>query len=681
MSFTFKSIALLLALALTIGACSKEEALDHQDITQTETTKQEDGPKVELGLTLSAALNNGASSSNSDEGLRAMGNLQMLHGRFRPGVTDNKVNILVLVGSTTASTIPIAIQQREFTYLPDSRSLRYQGSISVDARLLQGAAKSGLKMMLIAAPEGSYDSQNKKINMSARFATKENMEAGNGFIVPYFSDWVDISNYIVSGQYIDLVSEDRPDENKIILKPQGQLIRIDLQDTQRIVTGTRVNTIILESNIMSRQGAYSLPASASATPTWVSDATFDANSKFAVSHAHPNRNSVYKFDLPLPAETEFTNTRTYYTWAEARPNVPNPYTRSYLRVKVTNPILTLTYTGTPNWWDGQNGERVVVVGYSNNNLTASGSTMSLNYGRQQAATTISRFTPTYVAKEASSTTVPASNAIPFNVMAFSDRQVSGSTRYTWQFLANNGWIGSNVNPITLNSSPNATDQNKEWRIPTKDELTNILPYRNASQTRPSTAWFNLGTVNLSQTGNYQQEVVVLGGKGATAKQYGAFFTRPTNSVEVYGLRFIAVHKGQGLHTAGMEINHNRNATFFKYNLLAKHDRVTEAIQVQAAYIGEYFPEIVNSIDGFRPYVEFFKQFLTPDERVLSVPLGEKDARTDYTGPTIWIDAPVANGTGQAFYRWNLTTGETSEVAVPSNNLNSRVASLLLIRDL
>lgn len=660
----------LLLSALLLPACRQEDPRTASRTQEPQEIAQlDDTPKVNISLDIEAGMNSE---------LRALGNLLPYHGRLRPSVTESKVRLLVLLGSTTATNEGVSVQELDFAYLADTRSLRYQGQMQINANLLSNTAKAGLRMMLIAAPVGSYNASNKTIRMEPRFAEKSAMEAGNGFVVPYFSDWIDVSGHIVSGQHIDLVSDERPDENRIILKPQGQVIKIDVQDTQTLIAGTELNKIIFESNVMSRSGSYSLPVSAGATAVWAPENKADGSDKFGA--IHPYNSSVYKYELPITPR-RFASTQTFYTWVEARPGVSDPYTRSYLQVKVSNPILTESYIGGNAWWDGRSGERRVIVDYSDNNLSSSGRTIQLNYGRQQAATTISRFTATYVANSSNASSEPASNALPFNVLPFPDRQVSGTTRYTWQLLANNNWIGNSPNPIMLNSSPNATDRNKEWRIPTIDELTNILPYANSSQTSPSTRWFSLGTDNNLLEGNYQQEVAVLGGKGATAKQYGAFFTRPQNSLEVYGLRFMAIHAGQGLHTPGMEIRHNRNATFFQYRLLSKHDGVGESIQVQAAYLGEYFPDIVGSITKFRPYTTFFKEFLTPDERVVCVPRGEKNAQTSYTGPTIWVDAPIANGTGQAFYRWNLTTGETGLQSVPQNALNSRLASLLLIRDL
>lgn len=705
-----QSLCAVALSGLLLAACSKELGNEPQ-LHNTAPTAQsvvDNVPRVKFSL----------QARTSVESLRALGNLKNIEDRLRPTVTaDNKVKILLVVGSTTTPSEAVDIVETNWTYVPDGNHLFFDGDVAIKESLVSDAARSGLQMMLVVAPEGSYDATSKKLTMTPRLATQEQMTTGTGFSIPYFSDWIPLADYM-EGNSISLKGRD------FHLKPQGMVLQVRAREFDPGNVGNiKLRRVSFESNIMSRSGDYALgsvqagaqvsytPASTEQpvgdTPQGTSTGGYDA-----VSFAqHPNKNQIYYHEFTTPTEPILGGTQVYYLWTEARPNVQQPYTRTYMEVRVGDPLLSDAFVGNDAPWTGSNGKRRLVVHYSNNDFTSNGATLDISYNPHNALTPLNNYPATYFANAINTDGVtPSVDLEPIALHNYAQRNYSSHTLYTWKNLRNHRTgnknpsspqydmtiqvMGPNIeydqrtvrfqtNPYQFtNLAPNTKDNNTLWLMPTVEQLACLLPVSTGDVARD---FFKATTSSRGEHKGTVDELVSLGSYMFTPTRYRAHYvtggTETDGSHSIYALRFLGIADGASAadvpytgSVTSQTIPSDQNKTLYCYRYYNAEPAKTRLV-VEARYLGSYFPE-VSDTDKLLEWSGFLNSMITRDERTLAQPMLEAvGTASTFKGVRLWLQGN-STATGH-HYTFDPVAGKSyvTDISDPKNS--QAVASVLL----
>lgn len=702
--------AIVLA-GLLLGSCSKDLGNEPQLSNATTATEQAAGDSIpRVKITLEART--------SVEGLRAFGNLKNIEDRLRPTVTtDNKVKILLVVGSTTAQSQPVDIVETTWTYVPAAGHLYFQGDVDINAALVADAARAGLQMMLVVAPEGSYQAGTKQIQMTQRIATQDQMTKGQGFAVPYFSDWIQLADYM-EGNKISLTGRD------FRLKPQGMVLQVRAREFESNNVGTiKLRRVCFESNVMSRSGHYELGSvsvggAVAYTPaeTPVGDAPQGesaADGYDAVSFAHhPKKNEIYYHEFKTSNEPIIGGAQVYYLWTEARPNVQQPYTRTYMEVRVGQPLLSDDFVGNDAPWTGSNGKRRLVVHYSNNDFSASGGTLDISYNPHNALTPLNNYPATYFTHTINPDgIVPNVDLEPIGLHNYDQRNYSSHTLYTWKNLSNhrtgNKNPGSPQSDVTVqvmgpnieyslrnvtfqnsqyqftNLAPNTRDNNTSWLMPTVEQLACLLPVSTGDVTRD---FFKATTSSRGQYKGTVDELVNLGSYKFTPTRYRAHYVtggqESDGSHSIYGLRFVGIADGASPadvpytgNVTSQTIPSDQNKTLYYYRYY-NTDEATKRLVIEARYLGSYFPEVTDAAK-LLDWQPFLHTMITHDERTLARPMLQEapSTRSTFDGVRLWLQG---NSTTMGHhYTFDPVAGKSFVTDISNPRNSQAVASVLL----
>lgn len=697
------SVFALLLSGLLLGACSNETSNEPQPSNPvTELASDKTLVSIEASATLDPE------EALDTEELRAMGNLKFWRDRLLPQVTEGKVKILMLFASTnyTVSSKPIEIHEADWTYDEDNKTLKFRGDVPLDPDLMTTNGIQGLRMMLVAAPTGSYDAQTKRLKMEAPIATKAEMEAGNGFAIPYFSEWTPLANYIRGGM-VDL-------HNKtIVLKPQGQVLRLSISDKQTLIPGNKLKRVFFESNVMARQGYYDLAYSTGAsliTHTYDNEKILPWTPTDQSIGVAGTTGGIDFSKHPLPAETFYTEIAqtdapvlsttpiVYYLWAEARPNVTNPYTRGYMEFNVTKPLLPEAFVNGEANWQGLTTPRRVPVYYSTNNYKAPGATAEMVLDKYNVTTLLSRFPTSFAAaKTASDAAGIQHNEFPIKLLPYNQRNYTHHTEYRWTELARMNYVGLSAQPIKPDVSEIEATYPEvakyEWRIPSLQELGCILPYAYplASATMQVATKGTDGTYTAVARGTKKGsfvETISTGGRHDAPLNYRTYFfnggQETDGSFSVYAVRLA---QQSSLPNSG-DSRTNRHKAMYAYRCYANAG-AEKRLVVQAHHLGACFPEIkdATSTETWQPFVQ---SLITPEERTLPQTqwhwLNTDGNHTPYTGlgVKVWVNLSNLNQGSGAGLHYYINFASSYGVMDTQNNVATftpPVASLILIRDL
>lgn len=634
---------LALALGLLLSACSTERTeadLAPQRAEQEAETYS--GPVTELSLDLEAAL-------EQDE-VRALDGLEFGdNGRLFPASANGQVRgVIVLANASSAHTTA----ELTFSYDRSTRRATYKGQVrGIPTSVLTGEVKA----RIIVYPEGSYNANTRSITMPQQFAPQPAAGQSIGIKIPYFSGWKTIS---VSA------NESLPTDIKgLTLQPQGQIIRLQVTSTQTEVDDARLHKFIFESNVMSRSGSYSLALSnSSAEPAYT-----PARTEQLVSGT-----SYYRYDVKptSPQRLQRGTPQTYYLWVEARPGVAQPYTRTLISVQYMDPVLDPT---TDNWWVGKviseagstDDYKLVATGYNNSTLQGAGATWRLTLSNRNGFTPLSRMAFYYMSAKADQNSVNFGmgelDTAPALIDNFEGRFNPGHTRYSLGYLLDNGYLPTTSNGAYTQISTLRSSQYKDrgqgllWRIPTIRELRVLLPTYKANL-RGNTEIFNFST---GTDGTATASELLIDGDNTS---YGASYSR--TGMEVDAIRFLG--------------NNDQHKCWYMYRYSGGGGQ-SERTQVQARYLGKYYPEI-RTADDFKS----FKGILpTVEERVIAWNLYYQANDKGMKGNNLWVRTTISSGGRMFYYRIKLdhNTGFIGENGFGYSTANrNQTGVVLLIRD-
>lgn len=703
-----KGIFALMLSGLLLGACSKDVSNEPQTSAPAVTASQTEDSSDKTRVTIEASAAIAIEQELDSEGLRAMGGLTFWRDRLLPKVTDGKVKILMLFGSTSNATLNTAIEihEADWTYDETTKELKFRGDVPLNSALMTSRGIYGLRMMLVAAPTDSYDKEKKQLKMTAPIVTEEQMKAGNGFAIPYFSDWIQLSKYIVGGK-IDM------HDTKILLKPQGQVIKLSISDQQKLIPGNKLHRVFFESNVMGRTGYYDF---SKATGRSLSTHSFQTEKILPWTPAekaigvpgttgdvdfskHPYQASTYYFEIKRENTPVLTATPiTYYLWAEARPNVATPYTRGYMEITTTNPLLPTAFVGSDAEWQGVTKPRRLVVYHSTNDYKAPGATASMTLNKYNITTLLSRFHTSFAAAAtATDATSIQHDQFPIKLLPYNQRNYTHHTEYRWTELARMNYVGLSAQPI----KPDVSDivgtypevAKYEWRIPSLQELGCILPYANplsAAKMQVATKGADgnyTAVARGTNKGNFI-EYISTGGRHDAPLSYSTYFfnggAETDGSFSVYAVRLA---QQPSTYNPG-DSRTNRHKAMYAYRCYANAD-AEKRLVVQVHHLGACFPEImdVTSTQTWQPFVQ---SIITPEERTLPQTqwdwLNTNGKHLAYTGlgVKVWINLSGHNQASGAGMHYNINFASAYGAMNTSNQqatFTSPVASLILIRDL
>lgn len=648
---TYKHYATLLALSLlTLVGCSRESELQKEPTTDQEQATPILGPSRTLSLTIEAGL-------DQDDVARGIDGLTAPTDGLFPVISGKKVKAVLILANDKASHFA----EIELNYDPDSKKVSYKGDIKLAESTLTGQPK----VMLVAYPDGWYNAQRKSITVPAQFTQDPGAGKSIGIKVPYFTDWFEIN--VVKDPRIPT------DAKGLVLKPQGQLLRLVIDDQQTEVSDTRLHMLVFETNVMSRSGAYNLSG--------ISKVGLQPVYEPAASEILQNGHH-YRHNIILSSAVSLKTAKTYYLWVTARPNVQKPYTRSFISVQYMDPVLdpSLNANDEGAWWSGKafsdaddnNIYKLVVVGYNNNKLTAKGATYRFTLNNRNAFTPITRFSHYYMSAKSDDATVgqgygelnPASAALLGN---FKGRFYPGHARYSYSDLVTKR-LAPDYYAQDLTSLRSPVYKNRgnglSWRIPSATELLALLPSYNTSLS-PATSRdiFAYKVANRNKVATVASESVVLGAKGTSAKNYSASYRYDIKDGAhlVEGIRFMDAD--------------NLDKCWYMYRKLGGGSQ-PDYTQVQASYLGKFYPEITtaaqwNSFKGIRPSLE---------ERIIAWSNYYKDNDNSMLGNYIWVND--FNSSNNQFSRIKLdhSTGQVIRQNHAWSTASSTTATVVLIRD-
>lgn len=630
-----------LSLALLASSCSQEhqEPQTNTTVQSTDAVPEDKGPTTTLNVNIEAGL--------EEESSRALNGLEIgADGKLFPSSLDGRVKAVVIIAN--ASQVHHALV--DMTYDATTRRAQYKGNIlNIPTSVLTGAPKA----MVVVYPDGWYNASARTINMPQQFAAEPATGKPIDIKLPYFSDWqaITLSNNTLIPT----------DIKGLTFKPQGQILRLRVENKQTEMDNVRLHKFIFETNVMSRSGSYSLALrNSSQSPSYTPAAT-----ERVVANT-----TYYRHDVKLStAQTLDKSPKNYYLWVTARPNVATPYTRTLMSVQYMDPVLDPT---SDNWWVGKTTSeagstdeyKVVAVGYNNSNLSKKGATYRLELNNRNGFTPITRFSFYYMSAKADQVSVNNGygevDTAPAFIQNFAQRFYPGHTRYTLKYLTDNGYIGRTAQEKgkTLDNlrSPEYKKKGEglHWRIPSIEELRLLIPdYSSKFEPANSRDIFM-----FSQTGDKAATVTerINGGK-----EYQTSFYRSGTAVN--GIRFMG---------------HNDIDKCWYLYRRSGGGQEPERTQIQASYLGPYYPEIKtaqdwNNFKGIKPTIE---------ERILTWNNYYRANDKSMLGNYLWVSNVVTHNGTNFHYRIKLdhSNGSIGESGFSYANGISQTGAVMLIRD-
>lgn len=636
-----------LSLALLASSCSQEhqEPQTNTTVQSTDAVPEDKGPTTTLNVNIEAGL--------EEESSRALNGLEIgADGKLFPSSLDGRVQAVVIIAN--ASQVHHALV--DMTYDATTRRAQYKGNIfNIPTSVLTGAPKA----MVVVYPDGWYNASARTINMPEQLAAEPATGKPIDIKLPYFSDWqaITLSNNTLIPT----------DIKGLTFKPQGQILRLRVENKQTEMDNVRLHKFIFETNVMSRSGSYSLALrNSSESPSYTPAAT-----ERVVANT-----TYYRHDVKLStAQTLDKSPKNYYLWVTARPNVATPYTRTLMSVQYMDPVLDPT---SDNWWVGKtlseagstDEYKVVAVGYNNSNLSKKGATYRLELNNRNGFTPITRFSFYYMSAKADQVSVNNGygevDTAPAFIQNFAQRFYPGHTRYTFGYLLNNGYLPTSTRAIgeltNLRSSQYKNNgEGLSWRIPNMPELRVLLfPYSRQLSPTGSRDIFAFKTANANKVATVN-ESVNLGGKGSASTTYSASYFNTTGN-EIHGIRF-------------MGTDNHQNKCWYGYRRIGGTDQQPDGTQIQARYLGEYYPEIATA----RDFVNFKGILPTIEERVIAWSKFFENNDGNIRGNYFWASSLI---NGNNYYRLKLdhNTGSVVEDGFTGTDHRGRTAAVILIRD-
>lgn len=130
-----------IVLGLFIASCSNQEPIAQKSELSSNTQFTYTGLVETISLSLDAGLD-----LNSESTTRALSGSTFYHGRLRPAINGDKVDVMVYLAS--GDTKQFSQEKLSFDYDKKTNSIHYRGNITVPKGLLQAP---NLKMFLIVA--------------------------------------------------------------------------------------------------------------------------------------------------------------------------------------------------------------------------------------------------------------------------------------------------------------------------------------------------------------------------------------------------------------------------------------------------------------------------------------------------------------------------------------------------
>lgn len=591
--------------ALLTTACSKEEHTPLQHTAQSTIATQE------VTLALSAQLSNDVELSALEKSnARALENKMLFKAKkLRPVISGGKIKVVVVIGSTTVNQNSHS-EELDWDYNPETGYATYVGKLTLPKSFMTAEARRGLKMMLVAAPSGCYNKSSNSLNFGDRLAEMSSNTDGAElpFAIPYFSEWMDLSSADISNDsFIDT------SKKNIVLKPQGNIIRIEVQDqTANDRWKLQLKGLRFESNIMSLRGAYNLsfsPQTVGTSPVYTpSTEEQSLYTKYQNRGVGSSFASVY-YHSKAVEQKAFRNKRTFYLWVKARTNVENPYLRSYLELVVPEPPIS-----DWGWWNGKNG-KVIVAGYAQTNLSRNG-VLRLNCtDERKIFSPITRF-----AHSVASRTFDINGSLPVDEDNWTLAGVTQNkyypflttahSLYSLRYLQNKGFLGNRTRQaIRFPSFSRTSGGSHDWRIPSGDELSALIPAMTLNNNR-AFAFLNAKNNKGQKHTSANKETVKLWHNEAASSYKGSYI----NMGEQQGEKAMMA-RTWALRLYDSEQHRNRWKTFYQYRMLDNDQTEPSlaAIQIQTYYLGEYFPDIKN-IEDLERYGAALIEMITPEER-------------------------------------------------------------------
>lgn len=633
---------LMACVALLMStSCSSERNEPELQPEGVQTEEVYNGPVQELSINLETEL--------AEDNLRAMDGLEFGdNGKLFPASADGKVKALLLIGNASrAQTVDLTLD-----YDAKTRKATYKGKIlNIPAAALTGAVKA----RLFVYPDGWYQTvgSTRSIVVPEQFAEEPAAGKPIEIKVPYFSDWQE-----VTVQKNDKLPTDIKGAK---LKPQGQIIRLQVSNTQTEMESVLLHKFIFESNVMSRSGRYNVHLSAAVgEPRFLPNGSLVRGTQYYRYNVKPNS----PVQLPKGAPKNF------YLWVEGRSGVAQPYTRTLMSIEYKDPVLDPT---SDNWWTGKviseagtsDEYKVVASGYNNSAMTNAGATYRLELSNRNAVTPLTRFAFYYMSAKADQASVNKGygevDTAPDLIEDFSLRFYPGHTRYTLKYLLDNKYLPSVNNGAytaltTLRSRQYKNNgEGLSWRIPTIRELRYLLPSYTSD-----ISYAKMFDFTDAYNGTATAQERMIDGDQTT---FDASYSR--NNLEVQAIRF----KGAS----------DVNKCWYQYRRLGG-GRVQDHTQVQARYLGKYYPEI-QTADDFKN----FKGILpTIEERIIAWNNYYKDTESGMLGNYFWVRTVVDYQGNKFYYRIkaDFNTGTIGEAGFSQADglKDNRTGGVLLIRD-
>lgn len=636
---------LLLVVLCVLAACSSDDnGIDNPN-------KQGDKNLVKINIAMEAVFE----AKQDKQATRSLEKLEFLNGRLVPKFTNNQADVLMIFGNTSQ----VAKVKKVWNYDSTTGVLAYRGDVEVPAAMLTNT--SGLKLMLMVYPKDSYNESSGVITMNHQFAYQNNNADQNEFpfAVPYFSNWVDISGK-ASTAHIEVKREDMK------LYPQGMIMKVIASDEQSYLNNVKLLGLRFESNVMSEQGTYKVPSNPSEVGQSIQYTPTDEG----------GANAIKVYDEKLATPLDFKTTRqVFYKWVEARPSVTAPYTRSYLILQYTEPVLSHTFASDA-WWDGTSNvdSKIIVANRNTNDLSANGSTNTLKLTNLNVLTHINRFAYSVTSESADGSQTIFSDNVSPSLLPWKDRLLTNYSLYTKKWLVDQNYMGPAPTAIRpANGEPNS--KNVDWRIPSTEDFRLLYP-----TDATVVGVFKLLSSNYSSDGsamkytNKPERVRFRNHKAAVQDVLSSYALYDaghyySNERAVLALRFSG--------------GDNLNKTIYQYRTPNKESG-NAAMQVQAYYVGPYFPELTDAPSVKKLFEDFGnatfirpwnhnKKIIdwAPDERIFVTYRGYWGQ--NFYGNSYWINA---NDKPRAF-KYNIQEGTFEETAPDDDNTKH---TLLLIRD-
>lgn len=671
MSWINKTVALFVGLALV--ACSKQEPQALQTESSTHSESAYTGPKETVSLALNASLDGSEA--------RALDGSVFHRGRLRPNISGGKVKVWLYLGSQgiPQGTPQFSEEVLEFDYNKETNSVHYRGEIQVPKGLLEA---SDLKMLLVVAngakiSNGVLTMRNVKTQVfeDKTFADDETLPID----VPYFSKWMDVHGFVTTSYnekkkkmepFLDVARTD------VLLRPQGHVIKMELSSSVTALDNLNIRALQIESNAITDGGTYALPTSVAphigVQPVFTPDLT---------TQNVPATHKFRKIVLPVDKAVDNSKTRTIFLWVAQIPGqTEQTWTRTFARVEIPNPVLDKGFTINDNnkpeaWWNGASTEehkkKLFPIYYTKSDFARTGSTMAMHLNNLSVTTPITRLAYSYASQSAKGngfsdrTTVGGPN-LPLGLApTWPARFYTDYSHYTFDWLAQNNYLGDNPTPIVFdaNSAGDPNSRGVEFYIPTVEEFRAILP------TDPNlSAIFQFSSKNKAPAQTVTERVKLGNRKMTTPKNYES--TYQFLQGEVFAVRF----KG----------GDNRHKTIYRYRNSNMGRNGVASVQLQAIYLGEFYPEIntpedvvnyANNYPGATPF-HGGGEVIVPEERIL--PLNQNNWSSTFRGNLYWVNN--VSGNTATYFVYEYLNGSIAERTTTLGEQRPQENVVILMRD-